>query len=226
MKLKYLRASLLMVIFCNYSINSMEKIDIDSYTYLSDRRVINLFDAVIYDYMISQENHLSLSLNDFDEVLKIYAKYLENNFALPHICPRFNEIFKTCLERMPEIGLTYLKNKIKSKINKIKSKKVFIQEIFDKKPLAKILNDINWDNIEIENIKAVFNLIDINEKDDNDWTILMHASFYGYIDIVEMLFDIGANLNQRSKSGDTALQLAISQGHKNVIDFLVNKNVQ
>ena len=46
MKLKYLRASLSMVIFCNYSINSMEKIDIDSYTYLSDMRVINLFDAV------------------------------------------------------------------------------------------------------------------------------------------------------------------------------------
>lgn len=226
MKLKYLRASLSMVIFCNYSINSMEKIDIDSYTYLSDMRVINLFDAVIYDYMVSQENHLSLNLNDFDEVLKIYAKYLENNFALSHICPRFNEIFKTCLERVPEIGLVYLKNKIKSKIDKIKSQKVFVQEIFDKKPLTKILNYINWDNIEIENIKAVFNLIDINEKDDNNWTILMHASFYGYIDIVEMLFDIGANLNQRSKSGDTALQLAISQGHKNVIDFLVSKNVQ
>ena len=225
MKLKYLRVSLLMCIFCNYSINSMEKIDIVNHTYLSDRRVINLFDAVIYDYMISQENHLSLNLNNFDEVLKIYAKYLENNFALLQVCPRFNEIFKSCLKRMPEIGLTYLKNKIKSKIDKIKSQKVFIQEILDKKPLAKILNDINWDNIEIENIKATFNLIDINEKDDNDWTILMHASFYGYIDIVEMLLDMGANLNQRSKSGDTALQLAISQGHKNVIDFLVNKNV-
>ncbi len=225
MKLRYLRASLLIGIFHNYPVNSMVKIDIDNYAYLSDSRIISLFDAVIYDYMISQENNLSLNLNNFDEITRKYAEHLEKNFELSRICSRFTGLFKSVLKRIPEIGLNYLKDKIKSKVHKINSKEIFRQEILNKEPLVRVLRNINWDDIKIENFQEIFNLIDINQRDYNGWTVLMYASYYGYIDVVDILLDLGANINEKSKLEDTALQLAISQEHKKIVDLLINKSI-
>ncbi len=54
---------------------------------------------------------------------------------------------------------------------------------------------------------------DVNAKDNDGWTALMKASYFGnryYKEIVSMLLEKGADVNTKNNDGWTALMLAIN----------------
>ena len=65
--------------------------------------------------------------------------------------------------------------------------------------------------------------IELNERDEHGWTVLMSACKKGYKDVVKLLLDHSKttiDLNVRtiySNSGTSAFMLACSNGHKNVV---------
>ena len=68
--------------------------------------------------------------------------------------------------------------------------------------------------------------VDINTKDENGRTVLMHASFNKYLeDIVQQLIDVGANVNATDAQGRTALMYASSIGNEKVVQKLLAAEV-
>ena len=62
---------------------------------------------------------------------------------------------------------------------------------------------------------------DINEKDHRGTTPLMHASWWGHIDVVKLLIESGADLNQRNGRWNTALHFAYEEKHEDIVKLLV-----
>ncbi|RJP24037.1 MAG: ankyrin repeat domain-containing protein [Candidatus Abyssobacteria bacterium SURF_5] len=60
----------------------------------------------------------------------------------------------------------------------------------------------------------------INGKDANGMTPLMHAARQGHTDIVRLLVEKGAERKARNKCGETALDLALSQKHTEIVQYL------
>lgn len=64
---------------------------------------------------------------------------------------------------------------------------------------------------------------DVNTKDSDDgWTALMHASKYGYVEIVDLLIKSGADVNAGSISNHTALMLASNFSHHEIMKILLD----
>ena len=63
------------------------------------------------------------------------------------------------------------------------------------------------------------NLYPITQNEDG-WTALMHASLFGYIEIVKELIKAGANLNIQDVDGETALDRAKEKGFDDIVEFL------
>ena len=64
--------------------------------------------------------------------------------------------------------------------------------------------------------------IDVDYQDEYGDTALMHASRYGYLEIVEYLLENKANLNLQNEQGETALMLASEYGdYIEVVKFLI-----
>jgi len=61
---------------------------------------------------------------------------------------------------------------------------------------------------------------DVNAKDRIGWTALHGASYYGRTETVKKLLEKGADVNETSKYGDTALILASRKGHPDIINSL------
>ena len=60
----------------------------------------------------------------------------------------------------------------------------------------------------------------MNAKDDNGWTPLHFAVYYGHKEIVELLIAKGAEVNAKDKNGWTPLHLAVDGGHTETADLL------
>lgn len=80
------------------------------------------------------------------------------------------------------------------------------------------------------NVKLVLNLLkqghSVNAGDALGWTALHEASNYGYVDIVNVLLDHGADINNRGGpccEGITPLHDAAACGHLEVIDCLLDR---
>jgi ankyrin repeat protein len=64
------------------------------------------------------------------------------------------------------------------------------------------------------------------EYDNRDLTLLMTASKYGHLHIVEYLISIGADINKKSYSNNkTALVCAAENNQINIVKFLIQNNV-
>ena len=63
--------------------------------------------------------------------------------------------------------------------------------------------------------------VDVNSQDEEMFTALNWASFYGYADIVDALIGAGANANTPNAAGFTPVMGAIINGHKNVEEELL-----
>ena len=64
---------------------------------------------------------------------------------------------------------------------------------------------------------------DVNVKDDSDWTPLIIASSAGHLDIVRMLVERGASVNEVTAEGRSALLYAASKGRDSIVQFLLEK---
>jgi ankyrin repeat protein len=79
----------------------------------------------------------------------------------------------------------------------------------------------------LEKIEAALangaNIDFLNNKDGK--SCLMVASGYGYREIVELLLDRGANINQKNfyHGEDTCLRYASENGHKDIVELLLNR---
>ncbi len=62
---------------------------------------------------------------------------------------------------------------------------------------------------------------DVNARDDDGTTVLMHATYHGYKEIALLLLDNGADVNTKEPSGSTALSHAIERGHAEVVQILL-----
>ena len=68
--------------------------------------------------------------------------------------------------------------------------------------------------------------VDIDARDEASRTVLMHASFNGYLEeIVQQLIDVGANVNATDAQGRTALMYASSIGNEKVVQKLLAAEV-
>uniref|UniRef100_UPI002609A6A7 ankyrin repeat domain-containing protein n=1 Tax=uncultured Brachyspira sp. TaxID=221953 RepID=UPI002609A6A7 len=65
--------------------------------------------------------------------------------------------------------------------------------------------------------------VDVNAKDDDNWTVLMFASINGHLEIVKYLIDKGADINAKSNNNVTALMVASEKGHLEVVKYLIDK---
>lgn len=72
-------------------------------------------------------------------------------------------------------------------------------------------------------LQEIYNLVgkDIDASDDKGYTALIHASHYGWPDIVEVLIKAGANLNKLDNNGCTALIWATREGNISVVKDLI-----
>ena len=83
------------------------------------------------------------------------------------------------------------------------------------------------ENIEDENVlKGVVETLltagaDIEAKDNDGWTPLMHAIHFGHIKIVETLLRSGANIEARNKNGHTPLTIATDCGNEEIVEILL-----
>ena len=78
------------------------------------------------------------------------------------------------------------------------------------------------------NTAAILDLLrkglDVNARDDQDGrTILMHAAWFGHLDVMRILIDKGADANAKNKNGATALILAADRGNAEIVTFLIDK---
>jgi len=62
--------------------------------------------------------------------------------------------------------------------------------------------------------------VDINEKDNGDWTPLHYAAEGGYLDICEVLINGGAKINELEDTGMTPLDWAVVYEHPDVCNLL------
>ena len=61
----------------------------------------------------------------------------------------------------------------------------------------------------------------LDKGDSFGWTALIHASFFGYLDIVEELLATGADKDKALNSGDIPLTVAAGRGHIEVLKALL-----
>jgi ankyrin repeat protein len=74
-----------------------------------------------------------------------------------------------------------------------------------------LINDIH--NVDLVNV--------INEYDYTNWTALMIACEYGNVEIIQILLDAGANVYFLNEGNPSAVDIAHSNGHINVVNMLM-----
>lgn len=76
---------------------------------------------------------------------------------------------------------------------------------------------------DVEKVKNMIKRIDVNEKDENNWTPLIYAVIEGNLEIVKTLIKNNADLNVADEEGWTPLMLAIKEKHNDIIRELIKK---
>jgi len=54
---------------------------------------------------------------------------------------------------------------------------------------------------------------------------LFHSAYLGNLDSIKVCINLGININETDSSGNTVLMISSNQGHFEVVDFLLKKNV-
>jgi ankyrin repeat protein len=75
----------------------------------------------------------------------------------------------------------------------------------------------------VVDVRRLVKTQDPNVRNDDGYTALMMASHLGVLDIVQILFENGADVNARSDSGNTALILAAKYNHPAVVFYLLQQ---
>ena len=62
---------------------------------------------------------------------------------------------------------------------------------------------------------------DVNAQNNEGWTVLMLASYFGHPEVAKLLVESGADVNAQNNEGVTALILALEGGHPEVAQLLM-----
>ncbi len=62
---------------------------------------------------------------------------------------------------------------------------------------------------------------DVNAKEEDGWTALMHTAYEGHTETVTALIENGADVNAKDNIGRTALRVAASEGHTETVTVLI-----
>ena len=89
----------------------------------------------------------------------------------------------------------------------------------NKSLLIKAITNYHQDVAEVL-IKAE---VDINARDEDGSTPIMHASFLGQSETVKMLADAGTDLIAENKFGYTAFDMAERRGHQDIMEILADR---
>jgi ankyrin repeat protein len=65
---------------------------------------------------------------------------------------------------------------------------------------------------------------EVDRKNDRGQTPLAGVCFKGYFDIVKILVEAGANINENSGMGTTAITFASMFGHTKIVEYLNKQN--
>jgi hypothetical protein len=68
--------------------------------------------------------------------------------------------------------------------------------------------------------------VDLEVRDDRNWTPLMVAAFNGNEEFAKLLIKCGARVSTQDKNGYTPLHWAAYNGHVNMIKLLIEKNAE
>jgi ankyrin repeat protein len=90
---------------------------------------------------------------------------------------------------------------------------------FTAKGLIKSVDDNNQNAVQIFLSCGV----DLEVRDDRNWTPLMVSAFNGNLDFAKLLIKCGARISTRDKNGYTPLHWAAYNGHVDVLKFLIEK---
>ncbi|MEZ1315611.1 ankyrin repeat domain-containing protein [Pseudomonas fluorescens] len=63
--------------------------------------------------------------------------------------------------------------------------------------------------------RLIHNIVNINDRNDKSWTLLMVAAYHGHSDLIKFLLDEGADINGRNYKGTTVLMYAKDWALKN-----------
>lgn len=74
----------------------------------------------------------------------------------------------------------------------------------------------------LDKVKELASLVDINVKDKKQSTALHWASFKGHFDVAHFLLSKGAGVNVTDNKGKTPLQYAAGHGHTDILTALLN----
>jgi uncharacterized protein len=81
-------------------------------------------------------------------------------------------------------------------------------------------------NGDLAKIREVFEnnpLHPIDERDQNGMTPFLHASENGHVNVMDILKDLGANINAFDNSGNTALSFAVANDKNTAAYYLLGK---
>ena len=67
--------------------------------------------------------------------------------------------------------------------------------------------------------------INVNARDHDGVTALIHAAHYGHMEVVRYLIEASPNVNGQDKDAITALNLAALNGHMEIVKYLIEANV-
>ena len=93
---------------------------------------------------------------------------------------------------------------------------------FNAQGLLKSIEDNNEDAVH----SFLSNGVDLEVRDDRNWTPLMVAAFNGNLEFTKLLLQCGAHISAKDKNGYTALHWAAYNGHVEVIKLLIEKEAE
>jgi hypothetical protein len=93
---------------------------------------------------------------------------------------------------------------------------------FTGKGLLKSVDDNNQNAVQVFLSCGV----DLEVRDDRNWTPLMVSAFNGNLEFTQLLVKCGARISTRDKNGYTPLHWAAYNGHVDVLKFLIEKGAE
>lgn len=193
----------------------------------------DIFEYLLNNSNLVNQNEIIISLceqDNIDQLKKVIEKIIKNdpiiipNDAIIIACRKMNlEIFNYLFDNF-EINNVQTRNQIISGLG-FSNKYDVLDKFLIKYPGEILYNEFSHacHNYSEEIIACLISHgADINYPNPNDTTVLTKIAERNFIDVAQMLLDRKININHQSIRGWTALMAAVTNGHIEMVIFLMN----